>query len=201
MALFYQSPSRNLPDGYTFRGATLNDIPVIAYLINQRQISYSGTGFSAIEAMRQEWQSRHFNPAMDVRLVFDQREQLIGSFEVWTTIDMETHPWLWGCVHTGHENRGVGTTLLRWAEARVQLAMDLLPLHLRVAPRFGADHTLATASALCQALGWKQLRAEESIVPQAKNLTSAVRLTQGMPGTTVYDIYEKEIRSGTDSLS
>ncbi len=201
MALFYQSPSRNLPDGFTFRGATLNDIPVIAYLINQRQISYASAEFSAIEAMRKEWQSRHFNPAMDVRLVFDQREQLIGYIEVWTTIDMEAHPWLWGCVHPGYENRGIGTTLLRWAEARVLLAMDLLPRHLQVAPRFGTDHTLTTASALCQALGWKPVQAEESIVPQAKNLTSAMRLTQGLPGATVYDIYEKEIRSGAACLS
>lgn len=202
MALLYQSPTRNLPDGYTFRGATLNDIPIVAYLFNLRQMTFANIGYLAIAEMRQEWQTPNFNPAMDVRLIFDQREHLIGYIEVWTTCGLSAHPWLWGCVHPEYEGRGIGTTLLRWAEARVRLAMDLLPMQLRIAPRFGAQHTLLTAPALCQALGWHPIQTKQSISPQAKNLTSAVRLVQsaGTSENSAFDVYEKEIRSGEEIL-
>jgi GNAT superfamily N-acetyltransferase len=202
MALFYQSPTRNLPTGYTFRGATLNDIPVVAYLFNQRQLTFTNSGYNPIAEMRKEWQTQKFNPAMDVRLIFDQREHLIGYIEVWTTFGLTAHPWLWGCVHPDYENHGIGTALLRWAEARVRLAMEPLPENLRIAPRFGTQHILKTVPALCEALGWQIIHAEEGIIPQAKKLTSAAHLTQNanMHTNFAYDIYEKEIRSGDETF-
>ncbi len=200
MALFYQSATRNLPDGYTFRGAMLNDIPVIAYLFNQSQMNQlSGNNFPFAE-MRTEWKTPQFNPALDVRLVFDQREHLIGYIEVWTVKGLETHPWLWGCVHPDYEGRGIGTALLRWAEARVTLAMELLPANWRVAPRFGTLRTLKTAPALCAALGWQLLQKDQDITLQPIKLASALRLAQntGLPNCGVYSVYEKEIRPGKE---
>ena len=200
MAFLHQSPIRDLPDGYTFRGATLNDIPVVAYLFNQRQLTFTKTGSFAIDEMRKEWQTSTFNPALDVRLVFDPREHLIGYIEVWTTARLAGHPWLWGCVHPDYEGHGIGTALLRWAEARVRLAMELLPSHLRIAPRFGTQQTNKTASALCQALGWQLVRVEQGITPQTRELTSVVRLVQNAGPYTqpAYDIYEKVMRPGVE---
>ena len=200
MAFLHQSPIRDLPDGYTFRGATLNDIPVVTYLFNQRQLTFASAESLVLDEMRKEWQTPTFNPALDVRLVFDPREHLIGYIEVWTTPKLAAHPWLWGCVHPDYEGHGIGTAMLRWAEARVRLAMDLLPSHLRVAPRFGTQHNHHTASALCQALGWQLVRAEQGIMPQAKGLTSAVRLVQnaGLYTHPAYDIYEKVMRPGVE---
>ena len=200
MALYYTSPTRNLPDGYSFRGATLKDLPFIAVLFNQRHMISTNSQDLPIAEMRREWQSTQINPAIDVRVVLDQREHLIGYIEVWTTSGLGAHPWVWGCVHPDYEGRGIGTALLRWAEARVRLSMELLPSHLRVAPRFGAQHTLSTAPALCRALGWQPMRADEGIVPQAKNLTSAVRLLQaaGQAVNSAFDVYEKEIRPGDE---
>lgn len=196
MALYYQSPTRNLPDGYTFRGATLSDIPVVAYLMNQRQITLPGGAAPSIAEMRQEWQTPHFTPALDVRLVFDQREHLAGYIEVWTDAGLGSHPWLWGCVHPNFEGRGIGTALLRWAEARVRLAMELLPPYLRVAPRFGARQAYKTAPALARTLGWQPVCADEAILPQVMHLTSTLLLVAG----AAYDIYEKEIRPGDDLI-
>lgn len=198
MALYYQSPTRNLPDGYSFHGATISDIPVIAYLFNQRQITFNGSRYTSVEEMRKEWQTPHFKPALDVRLVFDQREHLIGYIEVWTITGLGSHPWVWGCVHPDYEGRGIGTAMLRWAEARVRLAMELLPPWLRVAPRFGARHALKTAPALAEALGWQPVRGEEAILRQVKNLTSTLRLVGSAESD--YDIYEKEIRPGDELI-
>jgi len=195
MAL-YQSPTRNLPEGYTFRGASINDIPIVAYLFNQRQSTSNGSGLFPMADMRNEWQTPKFNPAVDVRLVFDQREHLIGYIEVWTTAGLTAHPWLWGCVHPDYEGRGIGTVLLRWAEARVRLSSELVPANLRVAPHFGTQSTLKTAPALCEHLGWQPIITKHGIIPQARNLTSAARLVQ--PANSEYIVYEKEIRPGNE---
>jgi GNAT superfamily N-acetyltransferase len=189
MALYYRSAISNLPDGYTFRGATLHDVPVVVHLFNQRQ----GTGNTAplVEEIRREWQTPQFNPAIDVRLIFDQRERLIGYIEVWSTLATPLQPWLWGCVHPDYEGRGIGTTLLSWAEARVRLAMDMLPNQKRVTPRFGAPQALTAAQALCAALGWQPVEGATDD-EQPKKTTGALRLLQDV-AMRRYDIYEKEI--------
>ena len=187
MALYYRSATRNLPDGYSFRGATLHDISMVVALFNQRQIS--GRAAAQVEEIRQEWQTPQFNPAMDVRLVFDPREHLIGYIEVWTVFSPPVQPWLWGCVHPDYEGRGIGTTLLRWAEARVRLALDMLPTQERVAPLFGAARALATAPALCAALGWRRSSAKRPAAAPSKKTTGALRLFDD----GAYDVYEKEM--------
>jgi GNAT superfamily N-acetyltransferase len=123
-----------------------------------------------------------------VRLVFDQREHLIGYIEVWTMLTRSMHPWLWGCVHPDYEGRGIGTALLSWAEARVRLALETLPADQRVAPRFGALHNLATVQSLCAALGWQRVEQAGDPVQPSQNVTGALRLfAEG-----AYDVYEKE---------
>lgn len=187
MALYYRSIISNLPEGYTFRGATLHDVPVVVQLFNHRQM-VTGT-VSQVEEIRQQWQTAQFNPAMDVRLVFDQREHLIGYIEVWTMLNLPMQPWLWGCVHPDYEGRKIGTTLLSWAEARVRLSMDMLPSQKRVMPRFGTLHSLATVQALCEALGWQRTGAESKPGSPLKKTTGALRLLDDI----VYDVYEKEM--------
>ncbi len=198
MAFFYQSPTRNLPAGYTFCGATLNDIPVIIYLLNQRKMCTPNACNFSYEEMRKEWQASKINPALDARLIFDQREKLAGYIEVWTADPLAAQPWLWGCVHPDYEGRGIGTALLRWAEERVRLAMEILPNNLRVAPHFSILKTLDKAPALCQALGWQLFNQERNSAAPVKRWLIAMRLAQhtGMLTRSAYDVYEKEIRSG-----
>lgn len=201
MALLHQSLTRHLPNGYTFRGATLADLLDVVYLLNVRTTTDTGSGHFTIADLRQEWQTPGFNPGMDVRLVFDQRERLIGYIEIWTA-DSPSYPWLWGCVHPEYEGRGIGTALLSWAEARVRLASDTLPTHLRVAARISTIHSQTTAPALYQMLGWRQICTDYRARAGGQSLTGALRLYQnaGMFSHHAYDVYEKEIRAGEESL-
>jgi hypothetical protein len=199
MALF-QSPTRFLPEGFTFRSANINDIPSMATLFLQHKGAARFVDNVLMNELRMVWHTPHFNPAVDIRLVLDQRERLTGYIEVWTQGEMAMHPWIWGCVHPDFEGRHIGTTLLSWAEARARLASELVPSQLRVAPRIGVYKASKTAPALCQNLGWLPAHSETSINHYLPELSSAMRLL-GHPCQVedqIYIIFEKEIRPGVD---
>jgi GNAT superfamily N-acetyltransferase len=181
MAPWHHSPTRYLPGGYTFRGAMFNDAPTIVYLLNQRHLTET-TFHSA--GLRAEWQALRFNLAMDVRLVFDPREVLVGYLQFWMD---DNHPLLWGCVHPGFEGHGIGSALLRWGEARVGLALDSLPIALQVAPHF-SSLPVQRAHELCEHLGWRQIRPQKA---EIKKVTGALHLPE--TADLQYDVYEKDI--------
>jgi len=181
MALYHHSPTSYLPGGYTFRGATLSDLASIVYLLNQRQLTE--TAFRA-DGFRQEWQSRRCNPALDVRLVFDPREVLVGYLQFWMD---DNHPMLWGCVHPAFEGRGIGSALLRWGEARARLALDQFPVSLWTAPHF-STLPVQRAHELCEHLGWQQIRPQKA---EIKKVTGALHLPE--TADLQYHVYEKAI--------
>ncbi|GAB4490805.1 MAG: hypothetical protein Fur0016_03120 [Anaerolineales bacterium] len=181
MAPLHHSPTSYLPGGYTFRGATLNDLASIVYLLNQRKFTDSTL---QADGLRQEWLTRRFNPALDVRLVFDTREVLVGYLQFWLD---ENHPLLWGCVHPAYEGRGVGSALLRWGEARVGLAMDQIPASLWMAPHF-STLPVPRAHELAENLGWQKIRPQQA---EIKKVTGALHLPE--TADLQYDVYEKAI--------
>lgn len=187
MAPYHHSPIRYLPSGYIFRGADVNDVPVIVYMLNQRQMRLIGNASFRAEDFKREWQSENFNPAMDVRMVFDQREMLVGYIEVWMS---GSHPWLWGCVHPDFEGRGIGSALLRWGEARVYLELERMPVDLRAAPRF-STLPVQRAHELCENLGWHSVQVDEGVRQEAKKVTGALRLPEN--ADLPYDVYEKDL--------
>jgi GNAT superfamily N-acetyltransferase len=187
MALYHHSPTRYLPSGYTFRGADMNDVPAIVYMLNQRQMKNTGIASFRIEDFRREWQAPHFNPAMDVRMVFDLREMLVGYLEVWVN---GSHPWLWGCVHPDYEGHGIGSTLLSWGEARVCLELDHVPADLRAAPRF-STLPVQRAHELCEHLGWHSVPVDEQVRQEVKKVTGALHLPEN--ANLPFDLYEKDL--------
>lgn len=187
MALSHSSPTRYLPGGYTFRGADRHDVPAIVYLLNQRQMKNTGSASFGIEDFRREWQTPRFNPAMDIRMVFDPREQLVGYLEAWVT---GSQPWLWGCVHPDYEGRGIGSALLCWGEARVCLELDRVPADLRVAPRF-STFPVPRAHELCEHLGWHLVQANSQMRQETQKVTGALHLPEN--ADLPYDVYEKDL--------
>jgi mycothiol synthase len=148
-----------LPEGFTVRGATLEDVEPSLVLYNLWSQSILGEDeITDAAAIRNEWISPGFDPAEDIRLVFAPDGTLVGYMEAWTTAKPPVHPWIWGRVHPDYSGLGIGSWLLTWAENRVMSVLDDLPPDLRFAPRVGIYRQAVDSQKLFEDLGYRHIR-------------------------------------------
>lgn len=148
-----------LPEGFTARGAGMDDVEPSLELYNLWSRSVIGEDeITDVGAIRNEWVSPGFDPAEDIRLVFDPDGTLVGYIEAWTTAKPPVHPWLWGRVHPDYSGLGIGTWMLTWAESHVMRVLDDLDPDLRFAPRVGIYRQAHESEKLFEDLGYRQVR-------------------------------------------
>lgn len=151
--------STSLPDGFTVRGATLEDVDAAVKLFNRwSQSVIQEKELTDVVAIRREWVSPGFDPAEDIRLVFAPGGDMAGYIEVWTTGKPPVHPWIWARVDPRYEDLGIGTYLLTWGEQRAKRAMDEVPAELRVAPQVGTYREADKAKRLFENMGYRHIR-------------------------------------------
>lgn len=149
----------SLPQGFTVRGASLEDLEAALELFNAwSRSAIQQDEFTDTNDIRNEWVSPGFDPAEDIRLVFAPNGDLAGYLEVWTIVKPPVHPWMWGRVHPDYEDLGIGTWLLRWGEARAMRALADVPDGLRFAPRVGTFRQAEKPKKLFEDLGYRQIR-------------------------------------------
>jgi mycothiol synthase len=148
-----------LPEGFTVRGATLEDVEAAIALFNRwsQSIIHEDEITDAV-ALRTEWVSPGFDLAEDIRLIFAPNGEMVGYIEVWTTNKPPVHPWIWGRVDPRYEGLGIGTYLTTWAEVRAQKALAELAPDLRFAPQVGTYQQAEAAKQLFMDLGYKHVR-------------------------------------------
>lgn len=148
-----------LPEGFTARGARLEDVEASLVLFNLWSQAVLGEDeITDAAAIRREWISPGFDPAEDIRLAFAPDGTLVGYIEAWTTAKPPVHPWLWGRVHPDYSWLGIGTWLLNWAESRSLKALDEIEPGLRFAPRVGIHRQASEAQTLFADLGYQRIR-------------------------------------------
>src|SRR5215208_5829209 len=148
-----------LPEGFTVRGATMDDIDESLMLFNRWSHDVIGRDeITDADAIRREWASPNFDPADNIRLVFAPNGQMVGYIEVWTTAKPLVHPWVWGRVDPAYQGMGVGTWLMHWAEERALRELPNVPADLRFAPRVGTVREADQARKLFEALGYHKIR-------------------------------------------
>jgi mycothiol synthase len=148
-----------LPEGFTARGATLDDIEPSITLINRWSRSVVGWDESApADGVRTEWTSPGFNPAEDIRLVFAPNGEMAGYVEVWTISKPPVHPWIWGRVDPHYEGTGIGSWMLHWAEERSIRVLPDVPAELRFALRIGIWHPAEKSKKLFEDFGYQYIR-------------------------------------------
>ena len=109
----------SLPEGFTVRGAQLEDVEPALKLFNSwSQSVIQEHEITDVEAIRNEWRSPGFDPADDIRLIFASNGDMVGYIEVWTNAHPPVHPWMWVRVHPDYEGLNIGAWLIEWAEQR-----------------------------------------------------------------------------------
>lgn len=154
-----------LPEGFTVRGATLEDVEASLEMYNlwaQKVIGEDEINDAA--AIRNEWISPEFDPAEDIRLVFAPDGTLVGYIEAWTNGKYPVHPWLWGRVHPDYSGLGIGSWMLTWAEKRAMRVLDKVPADLRFAPRVGIYSQAKESQKLFRDFGYQYIRSSYRMV-------------------------------------
>lgn len=188
-----------LPEGFTSRGATMNNLGPAIRLFNRWSRSAIGRDeFADLESIRDEWQAPGVDPAEDICHVFAPNGDLVGHIEVWTTAKPLVHPELWGRVDPDYEDMGIGTWMMHWAEHRALRALPGVPSELRFAPRVGSYRQVQKAKKLFEALGYRHIRSiyhmlieMDAPVPEAE-FPEGITLRTYNPATDAEAVYVAE---------
>jgi mycothiol synthase len=121
-----------LPEGYTLRGATPDDLPGAVAMFNACSRKLIGTDEVTLETYRREWEIPLLNLPEDVKVVVAPDGSIAACQELWNLFDPHTRLNTWGRVHPDHQGRGIATALLRWAEDHARQAIPRAPAVARV---------------------------------------------------------------------
>ncbi len=158
-ALLQKENIVELPEGFTARGATMDDLELAMALFNRwSHVVIGRDELTDLNALRNDLKSPGFDMEQDMRVVFAPNGQLAGYIEAWTTAKPPVHPWIWGRVDPDYEDKGIGTWLMKWAEGRVLQALPNLSADLRFAPHAGTYREAEKPKKLLEDLGYHYIR-------------------------------------------
>jgi mycothiol synthase len=142
-----------LPEGYSARGATLDDLPEAVEMFNAVSQQTLGANEFNVETYRHEWTAPNLNLPEYVKVVQASGGRIVGCVEVWDLFEPHTRVNAWIKVHPEHQARGIETALLRFAEDKArQSAIPRAPVEARVSLFNGVnDREAATNTAYVQA--------------------------------------------------
>ncbi|HJS20506.1 MAG TPA: GNAT family N-acetyltransferase [Anaerolineales bacterium] len=194
-----------LPEGFTARGAEINDLEPAMMMFNRWSRSVIGRDeLTDLEVFRNDLQSPGFDMAEDIRVVFAPNGQLAGYVEAWTTAKPPVHPSIWGRVDPEYEDRGIGTWLTQWAEQRALQALPNVPAELRFAPRLGTYREADRPKKLFEDLGYHPIRSYyhmliemDAPVPEAV-FPDGITLRTYDPQTDAEAVYQAQTDSFRD---
>jgi mycothiol synthase len=148
-----------LPEGFTDRGATMEDTE--SFMRLQNRWSRQVTGHDEVSdprATANRWRMPGFDPGRDIRLVFTVRRRLAGAVLVWPLAKPPVHPWLGCWIDPDFEDTGVAAWLLDWAGQRCAQLVDELPAAVRLAPRTSLPRQAESMRAVLESQGYRHIR-------------------------------------------
>ena len=190
------NPDVRLPEGFTARGATMDDLEPAMRLFNRWARSVIGRDeFADVDTIRDEWQAPGVDPAEDIRHVFAPNGELVGHIEMFTNASPSVHPELWARLDPDYEDMGIGTWMMHWAEGRALRALFSVPSALRFAPRVGSYRHAQKAKKLFEDLGYQHIRSlyhmlieMDAPVPEAE-FPEGIALRTYNPATDAEAVY------------
>lgn len=194
-----------LPEGFTTRGATLDDVENAIKLFNRwSQSVIHADEITDVVALRTEWVSPGFDVAEDIRLVFAPDGEMVGYTEVWTTNKPPVHPWIWARVDPRYEGLGIGTYLLTWSKERAKKALNELAPDLRCALHVGTYREAVASKQLFEDMGYRRIRSSYTMQinmdtsPIAPEWPAGITLRTYDPATDLEAVYRADDESFRD---
>lgn len=156
--LAIKKESLELPEEFTLRPAENGDLTNVVELVNTCARIMVGKAETDENEIQNEWKTPGFELNDSTRVVCSPDGQIVGYTEVWDLSDPPVQPWVWGRVHPDFEGLGIGTTLLNWAEKRVEKAVPRAPKDAQVVMRCGTFSKYEPAKQLLADQGMKLIR-------------------------------------------
>jgi mycothiol synthase len=147
-----------LPEGYTLRGATLDDLPEAVDMFNACSRKLIGTNEVTLEGYRREWEIPILNLPEDVKVVIAPDGSIAACQELWDLFDPHTRINTWGRVHPDHQERGLAMAMLRWAEDRARRSISRAPSGTRIALLNWVSNLDTAANRAIQQAGFNLIR-------------------------------------------
>lgn len=147
-----------LPNGYTTRPVTLDDIDAIARTINQYAIRLTGEALLPPKYLLKYLTSPGFDLTTSSQLVFSPSRSIAGFALVMDFQSPHVQVSAWGIVPEPEQGKGIGSTLHAWIEPRARQAIGKAPEDARVfitQTPFDQDEPSKT---LLEQLGYQQTR-------------------------------------------
>ena len=124
-----------LSAGYAARPAAMTDLEIVVDFLNLTSIGFFGKEEFSVEEYRREWGTPGFELSTDSLLIISPSGDIVGYQEVWDIFKPSIRVNIWGRVHPEHEDIGIGTYLIAWAEQRARQAVERAPEGARVSVR------------------------------------------------------------------
>jgi mycothiol synthase len=147
-----------LPDGYTARPVTMEDVEAFTALFNLYEKYTEGVEPFTVAEIRGQWEAPIFHLSEDSMAVWNAEGRPAGYVEFLDMNPAHVQIHVWACVHPNDEERGIGSFLRDWAIQRGQRNLDRAPQGKRVVLHQYINHEHMEAKALLEAGGYRHIR-------------------------------------------
>jgi mycothiol synthase len=190
-----------LPTNFLQRPPTMDDIAAVTELINTCEIAQYATAEDTQDDIRTEWQSPGFELTTDAWVVIAPNSHLVAYGAVWH----REHVRIWTEieVHPDYYGRGIGTYLLRLAEAWARQHIPEAPPHARITLQGSANSLNQAAQQRLEQAGYKPVRSswrmeiEMNAAPPAPQWPEGISVrtfVRGQHERTVFETDEEAFR-------
>ncbi len=145
-----------LPDGFTMRHPTMDDIPAVTRLMIVYDLAVFGAPNSSEETLRDFWQNPDINLQTDAWLVIAPDRQIVGEASLWDEAKVHLNTFFY--IHPDYEGRGVREYLLQVVEARATERIMDAPPEARIALYSTVDSKNVAAVQHFERVGYTAVR-------------------------------------------
>jgi len=184
-----------LPTGFSVRAPRPDDADAIAAVINAESINESAPGDSDADDVSGDWQRVGIDPALDAWVVCTPAGEIVGYECIFVARDDGLFD-IDGYVHPKYKNTGIGTYLLRRAEARVRQRTSELPSSVRIRMEATTFGTNTLSQQLFEAEGYALVRhfwrmeIDLESLPAMQILPDGITIRTAIVGQDEVDIYQ-----------